>query len=69
MNKTMNNNNNILKPCPFCGGSAKESDFLNRKADGSLYSVGCSNEGCEVMPETSFHRTSKEAREAWNQRA
>lgn len=58
----MNNNENefILKPCPFCGGRAKFSLML------SNYHVTCTKCMGAVFPYKGMTR--KDAAEAWNTR-
>jgi Lar family restriction alleviation protein len=55
-------NTNELKPCPFCGGEAREDETILKH--GTTYSVYCDDCGAEI---TRFNI--KEAIEAWNRRA
>lgn len=50
---------NALKPCPFCGRTAK----LYTSTDGKYYWVSCTNDECG-----SCKPTKEEAIDAWNKR-
>lgn len=51
-----------LKPCPFCGGDAKE--FTGEDAKPYRWTVECENCGAHVGEETRY-----KARLKWNRRA
>ena len=60
-----------LKPCPFCGGTAKLSVYYD------FYRVHCNNDDCIAGLSASdaygghgrWYKSISEAREAWNTRA
>lgn len=52
------------KPCPFCGVSVALGAWYK---DG-LFTVGCENDECHVMPQVSGLKV-QEAWDRWNQRA
>lgn len=60
--------NEVLKPCPFCGGEAVRMDFLDNppfpNMRGTRY-IGCRK--CCVVSFTGM--TDAEAVEAWNKRS
>ena len=60
-----------LKPCPFCGGTAKikTHSFFNSKEDcfaDHSYGIRCS---CCFAESYQFYTTEERAIEAWNRRA
>ena len=55
----------VLKPCPFCGGKAIVNRRTNRYVDWWL--VSCPK--CHITQAGSEHESSFEAIEAWNRRA
>ena len=57
--------NNVLKPCPFCGG---EADVIEHRFYGLDSSYGLRCEKCKA--ETyQFYESEEKAIEAWNRRA
>ena len=57
-----------LKPCPFCGGKAMLIANRYRHEQTSFF-VKCSNEECEVIPETYENEIIDFVIKAWNRRA
>lgn len=51
-----------LKPCPFCGGEAAETESLT----GGLYFVVCSDNDCAAIG--AYRYSEEEAIKAWNRR-
>lgn len=51
----------VLKPCPFCGGKAQVQGEVK-------HFVSCFNRECSVNPGTSLCETEEEAIEKWNKR-
>lgn len=51
-----------LKPCPFCGGDAKNL------GDDERFMIGCDNASCVVQPNTSMHFDPLHAQGEWNTR-
>ncbi|MDQ0204096.1 Lar family restriction alleviation protein [Pectinatus haikarae] len=57
-----------LKPCPFCGGKAKERESYVTNMNGThVKHYYCSCLTCHVSTES--FKTITAARKAWNQRA
>jgi len=56
-----------LKPCPYCGESAKVRWF--KDDDRLAWQVCCSDIGCLVRPITPSYRPKEAAVDAWNTRA
>ena len=57
--------NNVLKPCPFCGGEAKIMKHLFNNQSTS-YGVKCKRCLAETFQ---FFKSREKAVEAWNRRA
>ena len=53
-----------LKPCPFCGGEAKVTEY-----NGGFVAIGCSNGKCHMHPHTFCLPSVEYATEVWNRRA
>ena len=53
-----------LKPCPFCG---KKATKLYDK-DEAFVEIVCLNRSCDMVAETIFWATEKEATASWNKR-
>lgn len=59
----------IPKPCPFCGGNAREgflTDFDHNPQ--TRYRVFCPHPSCSCSPSTKFYNTRQDALIAWNRR-
>lgn len=55
-----------LKPCPFCGGSAR----FNGYKDENWWFAECADDSFEcLMPCTGSYDTQEQAAEQWNRRA
>lgn len=54
-----------LKPCPFCGGEARISDYKTEYDTDSFWAVECSN--CYAKSDTRIY--DEQSIEAWNTRA
>ena len=56
----------VLKPCPFCGGTAKmkvvEGSVIN------VYKVYCDNISCQTLTQTKYQPTEEMAAKVWNER-
>lgn len=52
-----------LKPCPFCGGTPKISEYKRK------WSIECRSDYCGLVVETSYFRSLEDAIEEWNTRA
>lgn len=61
----METNHSILKPCPFCGKSAK---LIRLDQSISNFVVGCDNRLCWIEPRTGSFDAKAEAENAWNTR-
>lgn len=57
-----------LKPCPFCGGEAKEV-YRYDPFDGYQGDCGCFIASCSKCSTQIAERTKEKAIEAWNRRA
>lgn len=55
----------MLKPCPFCGGKAKLHERLNRP----FYAGVCKNTKCPGHNLSLLHYTKVDAVDCWNRRA
>jgi len=58
-----------LKPCPFCGGDAKEHDSMSIGGRKTYY-IMCTKDGCRICPYTRWWDSDKrkDAIKAWNRR-
>ena len=55
-----------LKPCPFCGKEPNQATV--ELSDRPCFYYECENPKCHAKPETGWHDTEQEARDAWNNR-
>lgn len=62
-----------LKPCPFCGSTARVWGAIERKVFGinrpTFYTVECDNEECGCVYGDNLQLDLEEVVEAWNKRA
>lgn len=64
-------NENELKPCPFCGGKAKQIETYKYVGLGKSipqYYIRCDNSDCNLYVATCNRDTKEEATEEWNRR-
>jgi hypothetical protein len=64
----------VLKPCPFCGGTAEvvKDKRWPRSLDHSIdaWHIECKNVDCVIYrTDNNYYRRRNEAIEAWNRRA
>ena len=62
----MENMNNKLLPCPFCGGEAHLEELVIDHEHN--YFVECGGAKCSVAPATALFETKEEAIKSWNTR-
>lgn len=53
-----------LKPCPFCGGEAK-----NYSVNDKVHRIYCGNPNCYIYPDVWHYGTFEDATQKWNKRA
>ena len=54
-----------MKPCPFCGSNPAMHEYPDGKG---THFIMCSNEKCEVQPQTSWYKTKAVVIKKWNTR-
>ncbi len=59
---------NELKPCPFCGGEAREYSDCAQPNEILHYWIDCDNDGCDIEVSTKRYYSESEALEKWNKR-
>lgn len=57
-----------LKPCPFCGSTARIWGAVERRVP-TFYTVECNNEECGCVYGDNLQLDLEEVVEAWNKRA
>lgn len=60
-----------LKPCPFCGGEARVTQWRDTLSPNTTW-IECINPECQVMTDSFHHKDHNKARElaaqVWNRR-